>query len=85
MLKKFRGPIFDEYTGLKDDRRFFLKIDSCHGYTKIFHSDKVYINKGIYFNNKRKYRNLELLFNYNKCDYYEYLSNSLNKIFKTNP
>lgn len=81
--KEIRGPTYDEYTGIKNDSRYITNIQSSHGYTKIFNSDKVSINKGIYFNNKRKYRNLELLFNYNKHDYYEYLSNSLNKIFKT--
>lgn len=83
-IKEIRGTIFDEYTGLKDDNRFIITNNSSQKYTKIFNSDKVSINKGIYFNNKRKYRNLELLFNYNKFDYYEYLSNSLDKIFKTN-
>lgn len=50
---------------------------------KLFNSDKVYISKGIYVNNKRKYRNFELLFQYSKSDYYQYLTNSLNDILKT--
>lgn len=43
----------------------------------------IHITKSIYINNNRKYRNLELLFEYNKYDYNDYLSNSLNNIFKT--
>jgi hypothetical protein len=82
--KEIRGPVYDEYSGINNDSRYITTIDSCHGYTKIFNSDKVYVNKRVYINNTRKYKNFKLLNDYNKCDYYEYLSDSLDNIFKTN-
>lgn len=72
-IKNIKSPIYDNTT-----------IDSCYGYINKFNDDKIYINKGIYFNNKRKYKNMELLFYYRKNDYYDYVSDYL-KIFKTNP
>ena len=77
-----RGPLIDEYDGLKNNSRYITTIDTSH-YPNIFNSDKVYISKGIYVSNQRKYRNFELLFQYSKFDYYQYLTNSLNDIFKT--
>ncbi len=77
-----RGPIIDEYDGLKNNSRYITAIDTSRC-PNIFNSDKVYISKGIYVNNKRKYRNFELLFQYSKSDHYQYLTNSLNDILKT--
>lgn len=50
---------------------------------KLFNSNRVRINKGIYVNNNRKYRNFELVFQYSKCNYYQSVANSLNDIIKT--
>jgi hypothetical protein len=77
------GMLIDEYDDISNNSRYITTIDSVH-YPKIFNSDNVHISKGIYVNNNRKYRNFELLFKYNKFDYYEYASISLNNIFKTN-
>ena len=70
----------DEYDGLRNNYRYITTIDKAN-YPKIFNNDRVYINKGIYINNKRKYKNFELLFQYSKSDYYEYLTSTLNNFF----
>ncbi len=81
-----RGPLIDEYSGKDNDSRYLINRyyeSNIPEHMKLFSSDKVYISKGIYVNNKRKYRNFELLFQYSKSDYYQYLTNSLNDILKT--
>ena len=83
---RVRGPIIDEYDGKGNNSRFVESVNSksvVPEHMRLFNSDKVFINKGIYVNNNRKYKNFELLFKYNKCDYYQYLTNSLNDIFRT--
>jgi hypothetical protein len=70
---KKRGTLIDEYDGKGNNSRYITPIDSIY-YPKIFNSDNVHITRGIYVNNKRKYKNFELLFKYNKFDYYEYVS-----------
>ena len=77
---KRRGTLIDEYDGNGNNSRYITTIDSVH-YPKIFNSDNVHITRGIYVNNKRKYKNFELLFKYNKFDYYEYMSECFNDIF----
>lgn len=81
-----RGPVIDEYSGKGNNSRYLVNRyyeSTIPEHMKLFSSDKVCINKGIYVNNNRKYRNFELLFQYSKSDYYQYLTNSLNDIIKT--
>lgn len=81
-----RGSLIDEYSGKDNDSRYIDNIyytSNIPEYTKLFSSDKVCINKGIYVNNNRKYSNFKLLFQYRKSDNYQYLTSSLNDILKT--
>ena len=75
-----RGPIIDEYSGEDSHSRYIIN-KPCEStipeHKKLFRSNEVYIIKGIYVNNNRKYRNFELLCKYSKSDYYQYITNTL--------
>lgn len=79
---KKRELLIDKYDFNSDNSSYITTIDSIH-YPNIF-NNIIHITSGIYINNNRKYRNFELLFKYDKFDCYEYVSNCLNQIFKTN-
>jgi len=77
--KKQKKSQIDEYDG-KNNSRYVTEINRPR-YTAIFNSDTIYIEKGVYINNKRKYNNFEILFKYDEFDYYyQHISELMNKM-----